>query len=51
MFATAIFTDADSGGYWVADAEGAVFSYGDAPNDGSMSGTRLNGPIIAGTGF
>ena len=27
------------GGYWVASAQGAVFSYGDAPNDGSMAGT------------
>ncbi len=49
--ASAVFTDSDSGGYWVADAEGAVFAYGDAPNDGSMLGTHLNGPIIAGTGF
>ena len=25
----------DGGGYWVASADGAVFPYGDAPNDGS----------------
>ncbi len=49
--ATAIFTDSDSGGYWVADAEGAVFSFGDAPFLGSMSGIRLNGPVIAASGF
>ena len=49
--ASAIFTDAGGGGYWVASAGGAVFTYGDAPNDGSMAGTRLNGLIIAGTGF
>ena len=41
--ASAIFTDADGGGYWVASAAGAVFTYGDAPNDGSMVGTQLNG--------
>ena len=29
----------------------AVFNYGDVPNDGGMSGTHLNGAIIAGTGF
>ena len=46
-----MFTDAGGGGYWVASATGAVFTYGDAPNDGSMTGTRLNGSIIAGTGF
>jgi hypothetical protein len=49
--ASALFTDAGGGGYWVASAAGAVFTYGDAPNDGSMIGTRLNGSIIAGTGF
>jgi hypothetical protein len=30
---------------------GAVYTYGDAPNDGSMAGTALNGSIIAATGF
>ena len=49
--ASAIFTDAGGGGYWVASAAGSVYTYGDAPNDGSMAGTHLNGPIIAGTGF
>jgi len=49
--ASAIFSDADGAGYWVASAAGAVFPYGDAPNDGSMSGSRLNGSIIAATGF
>ena len=39
------------GGYWVASAAGAVFAYGDAPNDGSMVGNHLNSSIIAGTGF
>jgi hypothetical protein len=32
-------------------ALGAVYNFGDAPNDGGMSGTALNGAIIAATGF
>jgi len=35
----------------VASAAGAVFAYGDAPDDGSMAGSHLNGSIIAATGF
>ena len=49
--ATAIFTTSDGGGYWIASANGTVNQYGDAPNDGGMSGTHLNGSIIAATGF
>ncbi len=49
--ATAIFSTSDGGGYWVAAANGAVANYGDAPNDGSMLGTKLNGSIIAATGW
>ena len=49
--ATAIFTTSDGGGYWIASANGTVDNYGDAPNDGGMSGTDLNGSIIAATGF
>jgi hypothetical protein len=49
--ATAIFTTTDGGGYWVSSALGAVFNFGDAPNDGGMSGTHLNGSIVAATGF
>jgi len=49
--ASAIFTTSDGGGYWVASANGDVFTYGDAPYDGGMSGTHLNGSIIAATGF
>jgi hypothetical protein len=49
--ATAIFATSDGGGYWVASAKGDVFTYGDAPYDGGMSGTDLNGFIIAATGF
>ena len=49
--ATAIFSTSDGGGYWVGAANGAVENYGDAPNDGSMIGTKLNGSIIAATGW
>jgi hypothetical protein len=49
--ASAIFADSSGNGYWVAAANGAVFQFGDATNSGGMSGTRLNGAIIAGTGF
>jgi Peptidase A4 family len=49
--ATSIFSTSDGAGYWVSSALGAVYSFGDAPNDGGMSGTRLNGSIIAATGF
>ena len=49
--ATAIFTTSDGGGYWIAASNGAVNPYGDAPNEGGLSGTHLNGSIIAGTGF
>jgi hypothetical protein len=45
------FADSSGNGYWVAAANGAVFQFGDAANSGGMSGTKLNGPIIAGTGF
>jgi hypothetical protein len=48
--ANAIFATSDGGGYWVSSAAGAVYNFGDAPNDGSMAGTHLNGPIIAGNG-
>jgi hypothetical protein len=49
--AAAIFTTADGQGYWVTSAVGAVSSFGDAPNLGGTAGMRLNGSIIAGTGF
>jgi hypothetical protein len=49
--ATAIFATADGQGYWVTSATGAIYTFGDAPNDGGTAGTRLNGSIIAGTGF
>ena len=48
--ASAIFATSDGAGYWVVTALGRVWPYGDAPNDGDMSGTHLNGPIIAASG-
>ncbi len=48
--ATAIFATSDGGGYWVVTALGKVSSFGDAPSDGDMSGTHLNGPIVAASG-
>ena len=49
--ATSIFSTSDGAGYWVSSGLGAIYNFGDAPNDGGMSGTHLNGPIIAATGF
>jgi len=48
--ASAIFATSDGGGYWVVTALGRVSSFGDAPSDGDMSGTHLNGPIVAASG-
>jgi hypothetical protein len=48
--ASAIFATSGGGGYWIADALGKVFTLGDATNEGDMSGTHLNGPIIAASG-
>ena len=49
--ASSIFSTSDGAGYWVSSALGAVYNFGDAPSDGGMSGTHLNGPIVAATGF
>jgi hypothetical protein len=49
--AAAIFVTDDGAGYWVVTAKGQVYPFGDAPNQGDMSGTPLNGRIIAATGF
>jgi hypothetical protein len=49
--ATAIFATSDGGGYWVSTAVGRVYAFGDAPADGDMSGTHLNGAIIAASGY
>ena len=34
-------------GYWLAAADGGVFSYGDAPFAGSAGATPLNAPVVA----
>ena len=49
--ASAIAATSDGFGYWVTSAVGAVYPFGNAPDDGSMVGTRLNGAVIAATGF
>ena len=36
-----------SGGYWVAAADGGVFTYGDAAFYGSLGGIHLNEPIVS----
>ena len=33
-------------GYWIVAADGGVFSFGDAPFDGSMGGQPLDRPIV-----
>ena len=48
--ASAIFATSDGGGYWVVTAVGKVSAFGDAPNNGDMSGTHLNGSIVAASG-
>ena len=48
--ASAIFATSDGAGYWIVTALGQVSPYGDAPDDGDMSGTHLNGPIVAASG-
>ena len=47
----AIFATADGAATGWPRPTAAVESFGDAPNDGSMSGTHLNGSIIAATGW
>jgi len=34
-------------GYWTLTSDGGVYSFGDAPFFGSMSGVRLNSPVIS----
>jgi hypothetical protein len=36
----------DGKGYWLASANGGVFSFGDAIFQGSAAGMRLSGPVV-----
>ena len=36
----------DGGGYWLASADGGVFTFGDATYEGSLGALPLQGPII-----
>jgi hypothetical protein len=36
----------DGKGYWLASANGGVFSFGDANFQGSAVGMRLGGPVV-----
>jgi len=49
--ASAIFTDAAGNGYGVTAQNGAVVTFGGMPNYGGMNGTKLNGSIIAASGY
>jgi hypothetical protein len=46
----AIASTPDGGGYWLAGADGGVFSFGDARFYGSVSQVELAAPIIGITG-
>jgi hypothetical protein len=47
----AIWTDSFGDGYGVSALNGAIKTFGGVPNYGGMSGTNLNGSIIAASGF
>ena len=49
--AAAIFAGGDDGSYWVSTAAGKVYPFGGVSNFGDMSSTKLNGSIIAASGF
>jgi hypothetical protein len=36
----------DGQGYWLAAADGGVFSFGRAPFEGSMGGKPINAPVV-----
>jgi hypothetical protein len=49
--ATTIFADDNGSGFWIGTANGTVWAYGAAPDYGDMAGSKLNGSIIAATGW
>jgi hypothetical protein len=38
-------------GYWLFGSDGGVFTFGDAPFEGSLGSLVLNQPIVTGIGF
>ena len=42
----AIATEGAGAGYWLAGADGSIYTFGHARNFGSMRGKRLNKPIV-----
>jgi hypothetical protein len=44
---TGIVPTSDAKGYWLVASDGGVFSFGDAPFEGSLGGSLLNSPIVA----
>jgi hypothetical protein len=36
----------DGKGYWLAASDGGVFSFGDAPFEGSMGGKPMNAAVV-----
>jgi hypothetical protein len=36
----------DGGGYWLVASDGGVFSFGDAPFEGSTGGLVLEKPVV-----
>jgi hypothetical protein len=41
-----IAATSDSGGYWLAAADGGVFTFGDAPFYGSRGGDFISAPVV-----
>lgn len=41
-----IATTPDGKGYWLAAADGGVFSFGSAPFEGSMGGHTMDAPVV-----
>jgi len=47
LFGVLLFAGGSAGnGYWLAAADGGVFSFGSAPFEGSMGGESMRGPVV-----